>query len=723
VNRRLMLVTVIAVTLTLTIGLINSIRLYAASSSTAAKVDQTATSSDAGFIREPVNQGKFTQADSTTTFYVEVRHTGNALSDIIDLSLESSWPAALYGPDGLTPLSDTNGSGDVDTGALQQGQPFVITAKVSAPSHATVGEANDAILTLQSTVSPTLVMTALMQSAIPAPFAQSLYEQSDRDISLVMSQPNGTWRAPANEDKWYGNVVLAEMAVAETISGYVYIWNNLYGINNVFFNELEYTLTNKSGQRITNIKKLTDHSSATYETWDTEPAVDVSPNGNIGVSWAQRMRQEDGSELYNVYLAILDSDGQPITNTINLTDNATWRAPGGQPGFDAPLFRSPSVAATGDNHFFVAWEKSVVTYTEQVTQTYTLDDVYYAILASDGISVTDAINISNNVPGAEMQSRMPAMTGVKDDRVFLTWAQRHPGSDDIQFAVIDSSNTIIRPSAGIADDDQPVEWSNSDVVELSNGRIIASWIALGCPEYEWSPRIRYAVFLPNNYNQAGQPACLPPTIVAKGGDDRVSLVPDNQARAIVTWTSSNGGERSELYYALLKSNGLVLTDPMIFYDSGISGSPLSPGVRGYASASRIFLDTAIEIDPTVEQGISEELIPFAISYRNYGAVTGTDVVITMSLAPSLSYYADNAPITPTIDGQTISWTLPDAAPWSEESFQVQVTIKPGATLLGRYPLTATIGVGGQESDLANNSAQAEVVVRLPTFVPLIIKQD
>jgi hypothetical protein len=510
------------------------------------------------------------------------------------------------------------------------------------------------------------------------------------------------------------------MAVAETVSGYVYIWNNLYQVNSVYVNELEYTLTDKPGKRVTDIAKLTDHSLATYETWDNEPVVDVTPDGNIGIAWVRRITQA-GSELYNVYLSILDSSGQPITDTINLTSNSVWRA---DPlGLNEPKFGSPSIAATGDNHFFVGWEQSVMTYTEQVTVTYNLDDVYYTILASDGITETGAINASNNVPGEDSHSVMPTMTGVKNDRVFLTWAQRQPGSDDIQFTVINSSNSIIRPSSPIADDAQPVEWLNADVVELSNGQIIAAWLALGCPGYEWSPRIRYAVFLPNNYNQGGQPACLPPTVVAKGGDARVSLVPDNQSQAIVTWTSSVGGERRQLFYALLKANGLVLTDPMIFYDSGLSGDRLSTGVQGYASATRVFLDTAIDIDPTVEQGLVDDLIPFAITYRNYGAVTGTDVVITMSLAPSLSYYADSAPITPTINGQTISWTLPDAAPWSEQSFDVQVTIKPGAELLGRYPLTATIGVGGQESDLNNNTAQAEVVVRLPTYIPFVIRQD
>lgn len=722
-NRKILPPIIVALTLTVTLGVLASIRVFAAPTAETSLNAAPSNAAGADFTVDPLILGQFAQAGSTSSFRVAIENTGETPTDIYELTVESGWPAALYGPDGTTPLTDTNASGSIDTGPVSQGVSLTIVARVDTPANSIIGDSNEMLVEVRSSVSPTLVYTAYMRTAVPAPFAQTLYQQQEANIHLLMSQPSASWRSQTLPADYYDRPdTLPGLALAETDSGYFYLWTNQRPINSVWRSELEYLFTDKPGQPTSGVSKLTNHASVTQETLDIEPAVAVASNGNIGVAWYRTTKFIDASVLYNIYLAILDPTGQPITDTINVTNNTRPRLPE-QPGFDRPSLIAPRIAATGDDHFFVAWESSILTYTEKVTQTYTLDDIYYAIYATDGVSVTDPINVSNNVPGESNRSLHPAMTGVNVDRVFLSWAQRRPaeqGGEDVLYTVIDSANTTQKPKTEMAADEVTLEWSNLDVVELSTGEIVAAWGAYGCPGYEWSERIRYAVFRANNYNRIGQPSCLPPTVIAEDDDGGVSLVADNQGHAILTWTDREASKRYKLYYALVSANGHLATEPMIFYQNEAAEGLLSTGLYGYASASRIFLDAAVAINPQLRKGGPDDPIPFAIGYRNDGAVTGTSVVLTLTLAPSLTYVASNASSPPAVDGQQFVWTLDDLGPWSRGSFDVSVSISPTAKLIHTYPLTATIAVDGPEATLSNNSALAGVVFGYPLFIPNVV---
>ncbi|MFN2222033.1 MAG: hypothetical protein ACK2UH_05745 [Candidatus Promineifilaceae bacterium] len=721
-NRRILPPTIVAVTSTFILGLLFSIQLFAASATETTTTAGALSVAEAGFTVDPLTQGQFTQAGSTSIFTIEIKNTGDTPTDTYELNLDSNWTAALFGPDGRTPLIDTNSNGGIDTDVVLQGESLAIIARFDTPSDAVIGDANGAQLTVRSTISTSLAHTASMRSAVPAPFAQTLFQQPNRSLNLYMSQPNASWQTQTSPDYWYeeATTTYPNMALTETPSGYFYLWSNLRYISNIWRAELEFLFTNKPGQPVTSIDKLTDHTSVTMETLDAMPAVAIAPNGNIGVSWYRTTKDPDGSQLFNIYLAILDPTGQPVTDTINVTNNTQWRAPI-QTEFGVPSFRSPRVAATRDNRFFVAWESSVLSYTEKITKTFDLNDIYYAIYAGDGVTVTEAINASGNVSGT--RSLYPAMTRIGADRVFLSWAQRDQGGDDIMYMVVDSNNTPHQTKTPIANDPGPVpiEWSNFDVVELSSGKIIAAWEAYGCGGYPWSPRIRYAVFRSNNYNRDGDPDCLPPTVLAEGGDDGISLVADNHDQAILTWTDRSAGERRRLYYALLDSNGDVVTEPMVFYQNGSSEGLLSTGFYGFASASRIFVDTAVTISPPRRQGISTDPVQFIIDFGNSGSAAGSSAVLTLTLAPSLTFQSATAPSPPAVNGQDVVWTLGDAPPWSGGSFDVTVAIDPSAKLMHAYPLTVTVAVDEQEATLANNSDSAEIIIRRPLYLPWLAR--
>jgi hypothetical protein len=146
-------------------------------------------------------------------------------------------------------------------------------------------------------------------------------------------------------------------------------------------------------------------------------------------------------------------------------------------------------------------------------------------------------------------------------------------------------------------------------------------------------------------------------------------------------------------------------------------------LHGDGSASRIFFDAGIAINPPERRGIYADPIPFQIDFANYGAVTGTGVVVTMTLAPSLTYHADNAPATPIIDGQNVVWALDDLLPWEQGTFDVAVNISPAATFGQAYPITATIGVAEVETTQANNGDLAQIIAGRALYIPAMLAPE
>ncbi len=745
-KRKVLPVIIIAFSLMVVSGLIQAAQLQVEiAGRSPVPADKESVASGVSFTVDPLIQGRFAQAGETAEFEVTVVNTGSSPTDTYELEASSTWPAVLYGPDGSTPLIDTNGSGTVDTGIVISGQAFTIKARVETPPDEVIGDENMVELTITSSISPSLITTTVMQGAIPAPFVQTLYERSNEAMSLIMSQPNGAWQQQTTPDSWFDEENrFPELAVAETFSGYVYAWTRWWVPGTLWVSEVEYTLTDKAGLNQTQLTKVADHSKAGLNTYDEAPAVAVAPDGRIGIAWYRSIVQneltENRAQNDNVYLVILDPAGNPITESINLTRNHEWWSQN-SPAIEVPRFRAPRIAATRDNHFLVAWESKVMSYTGSITIPVDLNDIYYTVYDTDGLTATNVVNLTSNVLGQDMGSIRPAVSSAGADRILLSWNQRRPreqGGDDIFFTVIDSSgSTIEAPTklSGKSDNENGlVDWSNFDVVELSDGDFIAAWQAYGCEDYPAdTPRLRYAIIKGANYNRAGPPTCLPPrrqvgepTIVAVGGDEGISLVADNEGRAILTWTdraARDTEKRQKLYYALIDGNRKLDTYPMVFHQNAPGDDELSTGLQGYGSAPRIYIDAAIALDaPRFTGGVSQAA-EFDINYSNLGVVTGTNLAITLALDPGLTYQSDNAPIAPSIQGSDVIWNLPQLRSLEHESFSVEVIVSDSVSIPHSFPLTATITVSGTEASLANNIDRAWLVVARPLYLPMIIKSE
>jgi hypothetical protein len=89
--------------------------------------------------------------------------------------------------------------------------------------------------------------------------------------------------------------------------------------------EIEYTLLDRYGDTARAVNKLTNHTGATWSTYDYEPAVAVAPNGHIGVAWYRYLYDSsDDAWNYNIYYAVLDPSGGVAVPPTNLTNNPVW---------------------------------------------------------------------------------------------------------------------------------------------------------------------------------------------------------------------------------------------------------------------------------------------------------------------------------------------------------------------------------------------------------------
>ena len=103
-----------------------------------------------------------------------VTNIGQAGSDTYDLVFNSSstdWSVTFYSEDGITPLTDSDQNGKVDTGPLAPGSGREIVAKLNASSSVGIGAA--AVVEVEA-VSPQSgnIFTAKIDCAWPAQFAQ-----------------------------------------------------------------------------------------------------------------------------------------------------------------------------------------------------------------------------------------------------------------------------------------------------------------------------------------------------------------------------------------------------------------------------------------------------------------------------------------------------------------------------------------------------------------------
>jgi hypothetical protein len=140
-------------------------------------------------------------------------------------------------------------------------------------------------------------------------------------MSLDLVRPTAELAKKVTADGYYGSYP----AVAEGPDGnLVYAWTK-WRSDSAYVREIEYALVTPCGTVSRPPSRLTDHSGATINTYNYDPAVAVAPDGRTGVVWYRRLyNSSDSTWNYNIYYAILEPSGEISVSEENLTNNPLW---------------------------------------------------------------------------------------------------------------------------------------------------------------------------------------------------------------------------------------------------------------------------------------------------------------------------------------------------------------------------------------------------------------
>jgi hypothetical protein len=137
--------------------------------------------------------------------------------------------------------------------------------------------------------------------------------------------------------------------------------------------------------------------------------------------------------------------------------------------------------------------------------------------------------------------------------------------------------------------------------------------------------------------------------------------------------------------------------------------PIYPGSDLFISAPE-----SIYTPPTVSSFVPLE-------YGNQGVALAFSVVLTATLEPGLTYIHDTSGITPTVNGQTVSWVLPNLGYLIHSDFLLNIGLPPGATYGDSYNLRFEINSEQADAVPSDNTGLVNVKVVRQVFLPLTRK--
>ncbi len=468
------------------------------------------------------------------------------------------------------------------------------------------------------------------------------------------------WGLPATVEETPGHTFLHAWSAGQYVPG-----------RNIWINEIEYAVLDQFGDPARPVTKLTDHSVDTASIYDRYQQVAVAPNGRMAVVWQRReLNASSGQPRVNLQLAILDPAGAPLFGPANLTNITAWGS-GNLPG--VPSFETPQIAATDDNRFVVAW-----TQTEQ-TASGAVNDIYLTVLDTTGASVRGATRVTSDAPGNADGSGfwLPGLAAMDGNAALITWVARSTGN--LSYAVISSGGDTVRVAAALTSDgtlSQPN--GQADAARLAGGNLVVAWSKgrdrdsiARVVVLDPSGAVLKAPFdLTNSAGPQGNTALS----VARAGD-----------KAVLTWRDGYYNYRFRLFYALLSSQGDILTPPMIFRSSEGEDSFLEPGNNtSYSFTPPSGVDTVLRVSPALNAVRPGQKVTLTITYGNHAADLAQGVQLTATLGPSLTYLGDSlgrpapAQAQASAGGQVV-WPLPSLAFLNRGSFEVYLQMAQDAT--------------------------------------------
>ena len=485
--------------------------------------------------------GGFAPIGGHKDFNITISNSGTLGTDTYDLTMTSNWPVTFYASNGLTPLTDTDADGVIDTGPLPQGTSMTVIARFSTLGGAQIGDNTTGVMYVTSSLNLSKTRTIVLRVSVPAGFANVFQDNADGSMSFMTVDSNQTNLSKVTTDNYFGYFP----AVVSLPNGtYLYAWSKVsFNASNVW-RDVEYVVLDRSRNIILPLTKLTNNSSTTIYTEDYLPSFAVAPNGTIGAVWYRYIENPSTNQVnYNIYFAILNSSGNLLMGPTNITNNTIWGSRS-----EVPRFYSPTIAASDDSRFIIGWE-----YRRPGMMGGDVNDIWYAIRSSTGTSVFPPTALTSY--GWSWEPVLNSLTGGK---VIMTWGEDVGGP---YYAVIDSNGVITTPKTslhGYGD-----VYYTPDAVQLPNGKVALAWPSLD-PYAEPSSGVEFAI-LDSSYSLLDDSTfAYSPWHPSNAMNECVSVTTDASSHVIMTWTGPNNW----LLYALGNDAGTFVTEPMIYKTSG-----------------------------------------------------------------------------------------------------------------------------------------------------------
>ena len=503
----------------------------------------------------PVKQSSF-GSTFERTYSVTLSNFGDFGADTYNLQLDSTWQATLFHSDGISALTDTNGDGLVDTGLIPEKSSKVVLIRITPPSGVGSGDSSDTTITATSSVDPSQVKTSLISLVIPAPFAQSV-SSWDKGGGVYLAHP-----VTQIESFGYGSSNVS--GIVETASGYLgradLGWK-YDAVSDSYYNALRANIHNGYG-RILSASYLSEFTPSVNYVGEVDPALAAAPNGNIGIVWYRWERAQDGSQLFNVLFAIIDESGNIVFGPQNITGNSTWGYWGDE---NFKQFTRPQVAVTEDGNFAIAFQQS----TKELGTYYT--DVFFGVRDSAGNVVSELTNITRDPAEINTNFSEPVLIDLSGNRFLLVWYSYN----GITAQVFNSAGEVLKPKFTI------VGFFNlGDAIQLSDGKIIL----VGTNWSEDSEQVYYTILADTTFEPS-----TPRTLLNNPNsqnNSNISVTKGEDDQAILTWLDNVAGT---FYYALVDSQGLVLTEPFAFLENLGLGVDVSSTGYGNTTYSQDFI--------------------------------------------------------------------------------------------------------------------------------------
>ena len=537
----------------------------------------------------PTYKSDFISAGEAKTFQINIENLGDLGQDTFELMVDADYPIEFFAQDGFTPLVDTNGDGNLDTGMLLEGESTTIKLRVTAPEGAQIGDSDAINLVIGSSLDPTKEKMILLQVAIPSRFTQVFRDDANGAMSVFFSDPDDRTIARTTDDAWWGyNPAIAELNDGSNL----YLWQRwIYdGVMGSYKSILETSLVDYKGQSINGITPISVVDGTGYLSYDEEPVLSVAPNGDIGVVWRRRLLRDLGGgleEQWNVYFASLNANGEMVASPRNLTQNAGWYQ-SDPVSYDIPRYWNIRISASSDNHFAITWHQETrhapgATCTSNCKR----DDIYAVILETEGRIVLPITALTvDTLVGSEGYST-PTVQSLSDDRWIFVYSHSIGG---LAFSVLDRVGNVLQPNAFISGSDPG--WSPVVFQPMGKNRVIIAWTA-------WTssnPQIHWLVLNSDSFGVFSEMKVLTNPAAITGGDF-ASIIGDSRGNAIITWMDFSSNDRRNLYYALFDSNGEVVTPPMVMLSGIVTSGGNQHLEAGFTNNSlttnRQFLDVSI----------------------------------------------------------------------------------------------------------------------------------